>query len=49
VLGPERANPEYHVVDTRSIFARHRSLVTLALAFAAALLVAAGGLALRRP
>jgi hypothetical protein len=47
-LGPERANPEYRVVDTRSFFARHRSLVTLALALAAALLVAAGGLALRR-
>jgi hypothetical protein len=47
-LGPERPNPGYHVVDTRSFFTRHRSLVTAALALAAALLVAAGGLALRR-
>ena len=47
-LGAERANPAYRVTDTRSFFARHRSLVTLALALAAAVLVAAGGLALRR-
>jgi hypothetical protein len=47
-LGPERANPRYHVVDTRSFFARHRSLVTAALALAAAAVLAAGALALRR-
>jgi len=46
-LGPERANPEFRLVDRRSFFARHRSLVTAALATAAALLVAAGALALR--
>jgi Protein of unknown function (DUF3999) len=47
-LGAERPNPHYHVVDTRSIFARHRSLVTAALALAAAVMLAAGALALRR-
>jgi hypothetical protein len=47
-LGPEHANLAFHVRDERSVFARHRSLVLAALALAAALLVAAGGLALRR-
>jgi hypothetical protein len=47
-LGAERANPGYSVVDHRTLFARHRWLVTLALALGAAVLVAAGGLALRR-
>jgi hypothetical protein len=47
-LGPERANPEFRIVDTRSLFARHHALVTAALAAAAGLLVAAGALALRR-
>jgi len=47
-LGAEQPNPQFHVVDTRSFFAKHRSLVTVALALAAALLVAAGGLALRK-
>jgi hypothetical protein len=47
-LGPERLNPRFHVVDRRSFFAKHRSLVTVALALAAALLVAAGAFALRK-
>jgi hypothetical protein len=47
-LAAERANPAYRVVDARSVFARHRSLVTGALALAALVLVGAGGLALRR-
>ena len=47
-LGPERSNPEFRIVDRRSVFARHQSLVTAALAAAAGLLVAAGALALRR-
>jgi hypothetical protein len=47
-LGAEQANPQFHVADTRSFFAKHGSLVTVALALAAALLVAAGALALRR-
>ena len=47
-LGPERSNPEFRLVDTRSFFARHGALVTAALAAAAGLLVAAGALALRR-
>ncbi|HEY3544074.1 MAG TPA: hypothetical protein VGK79_16170 [Gaiellaceae bacterium] len=47
-LGAEQPNPEFRRVDTRSVFARHRSLVTTALALAAALLVAAGALAVRR-
>ena len=47
-LGTERTNPAYRVVDTRSVFARHRSLVTAALALGALILVGAGGLALRR-
>jgi len=47
-LGPEQPNPDFRKVDTRSVFARHRSLVTAALALAAAVLVAAGALAVRR-
>ena len=47
-LGPEQPNPYFRKVDTRSVFARHRSLVTAALALAAAVLVAAGALAVRR-
>jgi hypothetical protein len=47
-LGPERANPEFRIVDRRSFFARHHALVTAALGAAAGLLVAAGALALRR-
>jgi hypothetical protein len=47
-LGPEQPNPQYHLIDRRSFFTKHRSLVTVALALAAALLVAAGGLALRK-
>ena len=47
-LGPEHANPEFRLVDRRSVFARHHALVTAALAAAAALLVGAGALALRR-
>ena len=47
-LGPEHANALYRVVDTRSFFARHRSLVTAALALAAVAVLAAGALALRR-
>lgn len=47
-LGPERANPSFHLVDTRSFFAKHHALVTLALALCAAAVVAAGALALRR-
>ena len=48
VLGPERRNAAYRVVDTRSFVERHRSLVTIALAVAAAALIATTGLALRR-
>ena len=48
-LGRERANALYRVVDTRSFFARHGSLViTAALALAAVAVLAAGALALRR-
>jgi hypothetical protein len=47
-LGPERPNPQFRIVDTRSLFARHHALVTAALAAAAGLLVATGALALRR-
>jgi hypothetical protein len=47
-LGPEQPNPEYAVVDTRSFFARHRSLVTVALVLAAAAVIGAASLALRR-
>jgi len=46
-LGLERLNPGFRVVDRRSLFARHPTLVTAALAAAAGLLVAAGALALR--
>ena len=48
VLGTEHANPLFRVVDTRSFFARHRSLVTAALALAAVAVLAVGALALRR-
>jgi len=48
VLGPEQANRSFHVVDTRGFFARHTSLVTAALALAAAAILASGALALRR-
>lgn len=47
-LGPERANPRFELVDTRSFFAKHRSLVTAALALCAAAVLGAGALALRR-
>lgn len=47
-LGPEQQNPQFHVVDRRSFFTKHRSLVTVVLALAAALLVAAGAFALRK-
>lgn len=47
-LGPERRNPRFRVVDARGFFERHRSLVTVALALAAAAVLAAGTLALRR-
>lgn len=47
-LGAEHANAQFQVVDTRSFFGKHRSLVTAALALAAALLVAAGAFALRK-
>jgi len=47
-LGPEQPNPDYAVVDTRSFFARHRSLVTAALVLAAAAVIGAAAFALRR-
>jgi len=47
-LGPERRNTSFHVVDTRSFFAKHRSLVSAALALCAAVVIAAGAFALRR-
>jgi hypothetical protein len=47
-LGPERPNTSFHVVDTCSFFAKHRSLVSAALALCAAAVIAAGALALRR-
>jgi hypothetical protein len=47
-LGPERRNAAYRVVDTRSFVERHRSIVTIALAAAAAALIATTALALRR-
>jgi hypothetical protein len=47
-LGAEHANPEFRIVDTRSVFAKHRSLVTLALALCAGAVIAAGAYALRR-
>jgi hypothetical protein len=47
-LGPERPNPAFHRVDRRGFFTRHRPLVTTALAVAAAAVLAAGALALRR-
>jgi hypothetical protein len=47
-LGPERPNPDYTVAATGSFFARHRSLVTVALVLAAAAVIGAAALALRR-
>jgi hypothetical protein len=47
-LGPERRNAQYRFVDTRSFVAKHKSLVTLALALAAAAVIGAGALTLRR-
>jgi hypothetical protein len=47
-LGAEVANPKFSLVDRRSFFARHRSLVTVALALAALAVIGAAGLALRR-
>jgi hypothetical protein len=47
-LGAERPNVAYRVVDTRSFVQRHRSLVTIALAVAAAALIATTALAFRR-
>jgi hypothetical protein len=47
-LGAEQANARFHVPDTRSFVARHRSLVTAALVLAGAVVAAAGALALRR-
>jgi len=47
-LGAERANPAYRVLDTRSFFARHRSLVTVALALAAFVVIAAARARRRR-
>jgi hypothetical protein len=47
-LGVEYANPQFRLVDRRGFFAKHRSLVTVALGLAAALLVAAGAFALRK-
>jgi len=47
-LGAESLNPDFRLVDTRSIFARHRSLVTAALALAAAAVIGAAALTLRR-
>jgi hypothetical protein len=47
-LGAEGLNPDFRLVDTRSIFARHRSLVTAALALAAAAVIGAAALTLRR-
>ena len=48
LLGAERANPSFRVVDTRGFVVRHTSLVTAALALAALAIVAAGSVALRR-
>jgi hypothetical protein len=47
-LGPERKNAGFRLVDTRSYFARHRSLVTAALVLAAAAVIGAAALTLRR-
>ncbi len=47
-LGPERPNPLYRIVDTRTFFARHRSLVTLALVAAALVVVGTAVVAVRR-
>jgi hypothetical protein len=47
-LAAERRNPDFQVADRRSVFARHRSLVTVALGLAAAAVLAAGAAAFRR-
>ena len=47
-LGPERRNDEFRVVDTRSFVARHRALVTAALALAGVAVIGAAALTLRR-
>jgi len=47
-LRAERVNPEFRLADTRSFFARHGSLVTVALALCAGAVIAAGAFALRR-
>jgi hypothetical protein len=47
-LGPERRNPGFRLVDTRSFVARHRSLVTAALVLAAAAVIGVAALTLRR-
>jgi hypothetical protein len=48
VLGPERRNDAFRLVDTRSFVARHRSLVTAALALAGVAVIGAAALTLRR-
>lgn len=47
-LGTERPNPDFRIVDRRSVFAKHRSLVALALALCAGAVIAASAFALRR-
>jgi hypothetical protein len=47
-LGAERRNAAFAPVDTRGFVARHRSLVTLALALAGAAVIGAAALTLRR-
>jgi hypothetical protein len=47
-LGQERLNAAYRVIDTRGFVERHRSLVTIALAAAAAALIGTTVLAVRR-
>ena len=47
-LGPERRNDAFRPVDRRSFVARHRSLVTAALALAGAAVIGAAALTLRR-
>jgi hypothetical protein len=47
-LGPERANEAFEARDPRSFAERHSELVTAAMAIAAATLLAAGFLALRK-
>jgi hypothetical protein len=47
-LGAEATNPDFRVVDHRSFAARHGSLLMLALGLAAAVVLGAAALALRR-